>query len=309
MYAWDISHAFITTYHPYCHSPSALTEYLKQKLCIQRAKRLGRSPSTQVEQNIPLKRNIPPQQNMRADHCVASHSLKLGNTSIRSQRASSKTATSHLRFPTNILTIGSRSPHPEHSKPRTPRKSKSQHSHASPKRTHTHSTSTLPQSSLTSNPNSIPLNLSTARSQNPSTKFLSTTSFSSSRCKLIALYPSSTSLPFSKTMQMRRRALPSSFRNQSSLRRLCPQTTHPPSMPMSSKSSETKSSHSKKNWKPFARRTPNPKPHLSHYLSPSTSQNSHHSNSHHISPQQFSLQSQSHQSPSNATPVPLGTLL
>ena len=29
-------------YHPYCHSPSALTEYLKQKLRHQRAKRLGR---------------------------------------------------------------------------------------------------------------------------------------------------------------------------------------------------------------------------------------------------------------------------
>ena len=28
-YAWDISHALITTYHPYCQSPSALTEYLK----------------------------------------------------------------------------------------------------------------------------------------------------------------------------------------------------------------------------------------------------------------------------------------
>ena len=46
-------------YHPYCHSPSALTEYLKQKLRVQRAKCLGRSPSAQVEQNIPLKRNIP----------------------------------------------------------------------------------------------------------------------------------------------------------------------------------------------------------------------------------------------------------
>ena len=44
-------------YHPYCHSPSALTEYLKQKLHHQRAKRLGRSPSAQVEQNVPLKRN------------------------------------------------------------------------------------------------------------------------------------------------------------------------------------------------------------------------------------------------------------
>ena len=56
-YAWDISHALITTYHLYCHSPSALTEYLKQKLRIQRAKRLGRSPSAQVERDIPLKCN------------------------------------------------------------------------------------------------------------------------------------------------------------------------------------------------------------------------------------------------------------
>ena len=57
-YAWDISHALVTTYHPYCHSPSALTEYLKQKLRHQRAKHLGRSLSAQVEQNVPLERNI-----------------------------------------------------------------------------------------------------------------------------------------------------------------------------------------------------------------------------------------------------------
>ena len=57
LYAWDISHTFITMYHPYCQSPSALTEYLKQKLCQQRAKRLGRSLPAQVEPNIPLKRN------------------------------------------------------------------------------------------------------------------------------------------------------------------------------------------------------------------------------------------------------------
>ena len=57
-YAWDISHTLITTYHPYCHSPSALTEYLKQKLHLQRAKRLGRSLRAQVEQDVPLKRNI-----------------------------------------------------------------------------------------------------------------------------------------------------------------------------------------------------------------------------------------------------------
>ena len=58
LYAWDISHALVTTYHPYCHSPSTLTEYLKQKLRHQRAKHLGRSPSAQVEQNIPLERNM-----------------------------------------------------------------------------------------------------------------------------------------------------------------------------------------------------------------------------------------------------------
>ena len=57
-YAWDISHALVTTYHPYCHNPSAPTEYLKQKLHHQRAKHLGHSPSTQVEQNVPLERNI-----------------------------------------------------------------------------------------------------------------------------------------------------------------------------------------------------------------------------------------------------------
>ena len=58
MYAWDISHALVTTYHPYCHSPSALTEYLKQKLHLQRAKRLGRSLPAQVEPNVQLERNI-----------------------------------------------------------------------------------------------------------------------------------------------------------------------------------------------------------------------------------------------------------
>ena len=45
-------------YHPYCHSPSALTEYLKQKLCAQRAKQLGRSLPAQVESNVQLERNI-----------------------------------------------------------------------------------------------------------------------------------------------------------------------------------------------------------------------------------------------------------
>ena len=58
LYAWDISHALVTTYHLYCHSPSALTKYLKQKLRHQRAKHLGCSPSAQVEQNVPLGCNI-----------------------------------------------------------------------------------------------------------------------------------------------------------------------------------------------------------------------------------------------------------
>ena len=49
--------ALITMYHSYCHSPSALTEYLKQKLRHQQAKHLGRSPSAQVEQSIPLEHN------------------------------------------------------------------------------------------------------------------------------------------------------------------------------------------------------------------------------------------------------------
>ena len=57
LYTWEISHALVTMYHPYCHSPSALTEYLKQKLCHQRAKHLGHSPSAQVEQNVPLECN------------------------------------------------------------------------------------------------------------------------------------------------------------------------------------------------------------------------------------------------------------
>ena len=57
-YTWDISHAFIIMYHPYCHSLSALTKYLKQKLRLQRAKCLGHSLPAQVEQNVPLERNI-----------------------------------------------------------------------------------------------------------------------------------------------------------------------------------------------------------------------------------------------------------
>ena len=45
-------------YHPYAHSPSALTEYLRQKLHSQQAKCLSCSLSIQVEQNIPLEHNI-----------------------------------------------------------------------------------------------------------------------------------------------------------------------------------------------------------------------------------------------------------
>ena len=56
-YAWDISHALVTTYHPYCHSPSALTEYLKQKLRLQQAKRLGCSLPAQVEPSVQLEHN------------------------------------------------------------------------------------------------------------------------------------------------------------------------------------------------------------------------------------------------------------
>ena len=56
-YTWDISHTLVTTYHPYCHSPSALTEYLKQKLRHQRAKCLGRSLSTQVKLSVQLEHN------------------------------------------------------------------------------------------------------------------------------------------------------------------------------------------------------------------------------------------------------------
>ena len=39
------------------NNPSALTEYLKQKLRLQRAKRLGRSLPAQVEQSVQLERN------------------------------------------------------------------------------------------------------------------------------------------------------------------------------------------------------------------------------------------------------------
>ena len=57
-YTWDISHTLATTYHPYCHSPGALTEYLKDKLRRQRAKCLSHSPPAQVEPNVPLECNI-----------------------------------------------------------------------------------------------------------------------------------------------------------------------------------------------------------------------------------------------------------
>ena len=56
-YAWDISHALATLYHPYTTNPSALTEYLKRKLQVQRAKRRSRSHPAQVEPNVPLERN------------------------------------------------------------------------------------------------------------------------------------------------------------------------------------------------------------------------------------------------------------
>ena len=45
-------------YHPYCHSLSALTEYLKQKLRAQWAKRLGHSLPAQVKPNVQLECNI-----------------------------------------------------------------------------------------------------------------------------------------------------------------------------------------------------------------------------------------------------------
>ena len=70
-YAWDISHALATMYHPYCHSPGALTEYLKEKLRQQRAKHLSCSISAQVEQNIPLECNSHPahiKQNVPLEH-------------------------------------------------------------------------------------------------------------------------------------------------------------------------------------------------------------------------------------------------
>ena len=56
--------------HPYCQSPSALTEYLKQKLRQQQAKCLGRSLPTQVEQSVPLECNI------NSDFTLAATTLK-----------------------------------------------------------------------------------------------------------------------------------------------------------------------------------------------------------------------------------------
>ena len=58
-----------TTYH-YTHSPSALTEYLRHKLCFQQAKCLSHSLLVQVEQNIPLKHNI------NSDFTLAATTLK-----------------------------------------------------------------------------------------------------------------------------------------------------------------------------------------------------------------------------------------
>ena len=70
MYAWEISHILVTTYHPYCHSPSALTEYLKQKLRAQCAKHLGHSLPAQVKQSVPLECNI------NSDFTLAATTLK-----------------------------------------------------------------------------------------------------------------------------------------------------------------------------------------------------------------------------------------
>ena len=56
-----------TMYHPYAHSPSALTEYLRQKLGYQCAKQLSHSLSVQVKQNAPLKCNT---QQAKADQSL-----------------------------------------------------------------------------------------------------------------------------------------------------------------------------------------------------------------------------------------------
>ena len=63
-YAWDISRALATLYHPYAHEPSALTEYLKRKLQVQRAKCQSRSHPAHVKQNVPLERNMAGKREM-----------------------------------------------------------------------------------------------------------------------------------------------------------------------------------------------------------------------------------------------------
>ena len=55
-------------YHPYCHSPSALTEYLKHRLRLQRAKRLGRSLPAQAEPDVQPERNTIEQANSSRPH-------------------------------------------------------------------------------------------------------------------------------------------------------------------------------------------------------------------------------------------------
>ena len=57
-YAWNISHALATLYHPYANEPAALTEYLKRKLQVQRAKHRSHSHPAHIEQSVPLGRNI-----------------------------------------------------------------------------------------------------------------------------------------------------------------------------------------------------------------------------------------------------------
>ena len=61
-----------TTYHPYTHSPSVLTEYLRHKLHSQQAKCLSRSPPVQVEQNVPLECNRSEQETIE---CQSTYDL------------------------------------------------------------------------------------------------------------------------------------------------------------------------------------------------------------------------------------------
>ena len=64
-------------YHPYCHSPSALTEYLKQKLHYQWVKCLGCSSSAQVEQNVPLEcSTVIALLSMEAEYIASTHAAK-----------------------------------------------------------------------------------------------------------------------------------------------------------------------------------------------------------------------------------------